>query len=33
VSADSLDPAGELAKGCAVLEIGGAVDGYEALAR
>ncbi|MDQ2897225.1 MAG: hypothetical protein M3Y09_16550 [Actinomycetota bacterium] len=32
VSADSLDAAVELAKGCPVLEIGGAVDVYEALA-
>jgi hypothetical protein len=31
VSADSLDAAVELAKGCPVLEIGGAVDVYEAL--
>jgi hypothetical protein len=32
VSADSLDSAVELAKGCPVLEIGGAVDVYEAMA-
>ncbi len=32
VSADSLDVALELAKGCPVLEIGGAVDVYEAIA-
>ena len=32
VSADSLDAAVELAKGCPVLEIGGDVDVYEALA-
>lgn len=32
VSADSLDSAVELAKGCPVLEIGGAVDVYEAIA-
>jgi hypothetical protein len=32
VSADSLDAAVELAKGCPVLEIGGAVDVYEAIA-
>jgi hypothetical protein len=32
VSADSLDSALELAKGCPVLEIGGAVDVYEAIA-
>jgi len=32
VSADSLDTAVELAKGCPVLEIGGAVDVYEAIA-
>jgi hypothetical protein len=31
VSADSLDAAVELAKGCPVLEIGGAVDVYEAI--
>jgi hypothetical protein len=31
VSADSLDLAIELAKGCPVLEIGGAVDVYEAI--
>ena len=31
VSADSLDLAVELAKGCPVLEIGGAVDVYEAI--
>jgi hypothetical protein len=31
VSADSLDSAVELAKGCPVLEIGGAVDVYEAI--
>jgi hypothetical protein len=31
VSADSLDSAIELAKGCPVLEIGGAVDVYEAI--
>jgi hypothetical protein len=32
VSADSLDAAVELAKGCPVLEVGGAVDVYEAIA-
>lgn len=32
VSADSLDGAVELAKGCPVLEIGGVVDVYEAIA-
>jgi hypothetical protein len=32
VSADSLDAAVELAKGCPVLEIGGAVDVYKAIA-
>jgi len=32
VSADSLDSAVELAKGCPVLEIGGTVDVYEAIA-
>src|ERR1700694_3748600 len=32
VSADSLDSALELAKGCPVLEIGGAGDGYETIA-
>ncbi len=32
VSADSLDAAVELAKGCPVLEIRGAVDVYEAIA-
>jgi hypothetical protein len=32
VSADSLNAAVELAKGCPVLEIGGAVDVYEAIA-
>jgi hypothetical protein len=32
VSADSLYAAVELAKGCPVLEIGGAVDVYEAIA-
>jgi hypothetical protein len=32
VSADGLDSAVELAKGCPVLEIGGAVDAYEAIA-
>ncbi len=32
VSAESLDSAVELAKGCPVLEIGGAVDVYEAIA-
>ena len=31
VSADSLDSAVELAKGCPVVEIGGAVDVYEAI--
>jgi hypothetical protein len=31
VSADSLESAVELAKGCPVLEIGGAVDVYEAI--
>ena len=32
VSADSLDAAVELAKGCPIVETGGAVDVYEALA-
>ncbi len=32
VSANSLESAVELAKGCPVLEIGGAVDVYEAIA-
>ncbi len=32
VSADTLDAAVELAKGCPVLENGGAVDVYEAIA-
>jgi hypothetical protein len=32
VSSDSLGSAVELAKGCPVLEIGGAVDVYEAIA-
>ena len=32
VSSDSLDAAVELAKGCPVLETGGAVDVYEAIA-
>ena len=32
VSTDSLDSAVALAKGCPVLEIGGAVDVYEAIA-
>jgi hypothetical protein len=32
VSADSLESAVQLAKGCPVLEIGGAVDVYEAIA-
>ena len=32
VAADSLDAAVELAKGCPVLEVGGAVDVYEAIA-
>ena len=32
MSTDSLDSAVELAKGCPVLEIGGAVDVYEAIA-
>jgi hypothetical protein len=32
VSAASLDAAVELAKGCPVLEVGGAVDVYEAIA-
>ena len=32
VSADSLDAAVELAKGCPVLAVGGAVDVYEAIA-
>jgi hypothetical protein len=32
VSADSLESAVELARGCPVLEIGGAVDVYEAIA-
>jgi hypothetical protein len=31
-AADSLESAVELAKGCPVLEIGGAVDVYEAIA-
>jgi hypothetical protein len=31
VSAESLDSAVELAKGCPVLEVGGAVDVYEAI--
>jgi hypothetical protein len=31
VSADSLEAAVELAKGCPVVEIGGAVDVYEAI--
>ncbi len=31
VSADSLDAAVEVAKGCPVLEIGGSVDVYEAI--
>jgi hypothetical protein len=31
VSADSLDAAVGLAKGCPVLEVGGAVDVYEAM--
>jgi hypothetical protein len=31
VTADSLDSAVELAKGCPVIEIGGAVDVYEAI--
>ena len=31
VSAESLDAAVELAKGCPVLEVGGAVDVYEAI--
>jgi hypothetical protein len=31
VSADSLDSAVELAKGCPVLEVGGAVDVYETI--
>ncbi len=31
VAADSIDAAVELAKGCPVLEIGGAVDVYEAI--
>jgi hypothetical protein len=31
VSADSLDSALDLAKGCPVLEVGGAVDVYEAI--
>ena len=31
VSADSLDAAAELAKRCPVLEVGGAVDVYEAI--
>jgi len=31
VSADSLDSAVELAKGCPVIEVGGAVDVYEAI--
>ena len=32
VAADSLDSAVELAKGCPILEIGGAVDVYAAIA-
>jgi hypothetical protein len=32
VAAESLDSAVELAKGCPVIEIGGAVDVYEAIA-
>ncbi len=32
VAADSLDAAVKLAKGCPVLEVGGAVDVYEAIA-
>jgi len=32
VSADNLDAAVELAQGCPVLEIGGAVDVYQAIA-
>ena len=32
VSADSLDSAADLAKGCPILEYGGTVDVYEALA-
>jgi hypothetical protein len=32
VSADSLDVAVELAKGCPVLEVGGAVDVHEVIA-
>ena len=32
VAADSLDAAVEFAKGCPVLEVGGAVDVYEAIA-
>jgi hypothetical protein len=32
ISADSLDAAADLARGCPVLEIGGAVDVYEVLA-
>jgi hypothetical protein len=32
VTADSLDAAVELAKGCPVIETGGAVDVYEAIA-
>jgi hypothetical protein len=32
VAADTLDSAVELAKGCPVLEIGGAVDVYETIA-
>src|SRR5947209_17736601 len=32
VAADSLNSAVELAKGCPVLEVGGAVDVYEAIA-
>jgi hypothetical protein len=31
ISADSLDAASELAKGCPSLEVGGAVDVYETL--
>jgi hypothetical protein len=31
VAADNLDAAVELAKGCPVLEVGGAVDVYEAI--
>ncbi len=32
VSADSLDSAAELAKGCPVIQVGGTVDVYQAIA-